>query len=212
MTGASTRVGAARALMDGRRRRTELSRERILKAMMALIAEGDVSPSAEAVAARAGLAPRSVFRHFANMDTLYQELNLLVSAEIRPMMETPFEATSAEGRLKEIVERRAAIFERIMPFKICGDLHRSRSPYLAAQHEAGLREQREGLRRALPKDIVDDRILFETLDLLFSFDTWRRLRVDQKLSRPRARAVIEQLAIAALRQSGPPAAPEDPSA
>lgn len=200
MSGALTKSAAARALMDGRRRRTEVSRDRIIKAMMELIADGDVSPSAEAVAARAGVAQRSVFRHFANMDTLYQELNQLISAEVRPMMEKPFRATTPEGLLREIIERRSAIYERIMPFKICGDLHRHRSPYLAAQHEATLREQREGVRRALPPELCDDRAV-HAFDLLFSFDTWRRLRLDQKLSRPRAKAILEHLAISALRDA-----------
>ena len=38
--------------MDGRRLRSEASRERIVAAMIDLISEGDVTPSAEAVAIR----------------------------------------------------------------------------------------------------------------------------------------------------------------
>ena len=137
---------------------------------MELVAEGDVSPSAEAVAVRAGVAPRSVFRHFANMDSLYQELNRLISAEVRPMAAQPFQATTLQGHLAEMAERRAAIFDRIMPFKICGDLHRHELPYLAAQYETSLREQREAVRAALPPGLADDRVLLDALDLIFSFE------------------------------------------
>lgn len=48
--------------------------------MLELVREGDISPSAELVAARADVGLRTVFRHFKDLDSLYREM----SAVTRP--------------------------------------------------------------------------------------------------------------------------------
>ena len=188
-------MNAARALItDGRRQRSEASRERIVRAMLELIGEGQVSPGAEAVAERAGVGLRTVFRLFENMESLYQQLNALMSAEILPMWERPFAADDWKGRVFEAIERRIAIFERIMPMKIAADVHSHHSAFLAAQTAEMVRRQRAGLAALLPEDARADPSLIETLDLLLSFEAWRRLRKDQRLTRVRAREVVEHMA------------------
>ena len=191
--------------LDGRRQRSETSRKRIVRAMLELIGGGDVSPSAENVAARARLGLRTVFRHFENMETLYQEINAAMTAELRPVMEQPFRSRDWRAQLGEIVERRVRIFERIMPFKIAADVHRHQSPFLARKAEEMTREQRAALVRAIAADQRADAAFFEALDLLLSFETWRRLRKEQKLSVARARST---LASAARRADERPVAAE----
>ena len=66
-----------------RRRRTrgQANKLSIVRALSDLIRGGIVAPTAEQVAARAGVGLRSVFRHFADMETLYREIaNELVAA------------------------------------------------------------------------------------------------------------------------------------
>jgi len=189
----------ARECTDGRRQRSEASHERIVRAMLELVGAGQVTPGAEAVAARAGVGLRTVFRHFANMESLYQQIDAVMTAEIRPMVERPFSTGEWEAQLGELIERRIGIFERIMPFKIAADVHRHHSPFLAGQVAEMTREQRAALSRLVPKDKRDDALFFESLDLVLSFETWRRLRKDQKLSLPRARHVLERLVGALLK-------------
>jgi AcrR family transcriptional regulator len=179
--------------LDGRRQRSETSRKRIVRAMLELIGAGDISPGADNVAARAGLGLRTVFRHFENMETLYQEINAAMTAELRPVLAEPFRSADWRGQLGEVVERRIRIFERIMPFKIAADVHRHHSPFLARKAEEMTREQRAALVRAVPADRRVDHAFFEALDLLLSFETWRRLRKDQKLSAARARHTLDRL-------------------
>jgi len=185
--------------LDGRRQRSETSRKRIVRAMLELIGAGDVSPSAENVAARAGLGLRTVFRHFENMETLYQEINAAITAELRPVAEEPLRSPDWRGQLGEIVERRVRIFERIMPFKIATDVHRHDSPFLARKAEALTREQRAALVRAVPAGIRADDAFFEALDLLLSFETWRRLRKEQKLSVARAQRTLDLMLDALMK-------------
>jgi AcrR family transcriptional regulator len=178
---------------DGRRQRSEASRERIVRAMLDLVGAGAVTPSADAVAARAGVGLRTVFRHFDNMESLYQQINDVMSAEIRPMVERPFSASGWKAQLTEMIDRRIRIFERIMPFKIAADVHRHHSPFLAGQWDTMTQEQRASLSRLVPTAKRDDVWFFESLDLVLSFESWRRLRKDQQLSVPRARWVLERL-------------------
>lgn len=184
---------------DGRRLRSEVSRERIVQAMLALIGAGIVTPGAEAVAAKAGVGLRTVFRHFENMETLYQRIDTHITGEVRPLAEAPFKAREWKGKVLEMLARRARIFERIMPFKIAADVHRYQSPFLAAQMGWFVREQRAALLAILPSDRQADTDLVESLDLLLSFDTWRRLRKDQKLSIARAQQTLDQLIRAVLK-------------
>ena len=178
---------------DGRRQRSADSRKRIVAAMLALVRGGNFSPSAEEVAARADVGLRSVFRHFDNMDSLFSEMNEAMESEILPLVERPFASASWRDNLNELIRRRAEIFERIMPLKLASDIHRQRSPFLQAQMVKLAKQQRQGLRQILPKALRDSGPALEALDLILSVDTWRRLRVEQKLSPQRARAVIEEM-------------------
>ena len=58
------------AEIDGRRLRSQVSRAKIVEALMTLVEAGQVDPSAEEVAATAGVGLRSVFRHFKDMESL----------------------------------------------------------------------------------------------------------------------------------------------
>ena len=185
--------------LDGRRQRSETSRKRIVRAMLELIGAGDVSPSAENVAARARLGLRTVFRHFENMETLYQEINAAMTAELRPIAEKPFRSTDWRGQLREIVERRVRIFELIMPFKIASDVHRHHSPFLARKADELTVGQRMALARAVPAEQRADDAFFESLDLILSFETWRRLRKEQKLSVARARRTLDSILEALMK-------------
>ncbi len=185
---------AAAESADGRRRRSEDSRRRIVAAMLALVRGGEVSPSAEAVAARGKVGLRTVFRHFDNMDSLYREMNEAMEAEILPLAGRPFTAPTWQENFAAMIVRRAEIFERIMPLKVASDVHRHTSPFLREQMARLARQQRAMLLQVLPPALRAPGNLLEALDLVLSFDTWRRLRAEQKLPPARARAVVQEMA------------------
>jgi len=178
---------------DGRRLRSEASRERIVKSMLELVSAGDVSPSAESVARRAGVGLRTVFRHFDNMESLYREIDSLITAEVLTFVERPFQSGTWQDKLQEIVERRVRIFERILPIKTAADVHRHSSPFLERRMNFFARAQRDVILGILPAGYAQKADFVESLDLVLSLDTWRRLRKEQKLSAPRARRVLDYL-------------------
>ena len=179
---------------DGRRRRSETSRKAIVAAMLALVREGNVSPGAEEVAARGKVGLRTVFRHFENMESLYREMNEAMEAEVLPLADKPFASASWRANLDELVARRAEIFERIMPLKIASDVHRHRSAFLNAQMTRLVRVQRAALVALLPRRVGGKPETLEALDLILSFDSWRRLRQDQKLTIKRAQQIVAHMA------------------
>jgi len=177
--------------LDGRRVRSHNSRGRIVKAMLELVGRGSISPRAEEVAARAGVALRTVFRHFDDMDTLYREMAEEMLRQIRPMLEIPFNDSGWPARLFAMIERRSRIFETAMPFKNAADVHRHRSAFLQKDYATLRRMERVALESALPDAIRGDRVRFDALNLLLSFDTWQRLREQQKITAAQARKTIE---------------------
>ncbi|WP_374574404.1 TetR/AcrR family transcriptional regulator [Phenylobacterium sp.] len=192
MTGeaASTISRAPTEERDGRRLRSQDSRARIVAAMLALIREGETSPSAEMVAGRANVGLRTVFRHFKDMDSLYREMSEVIEEEVLFIKDLPFTATDWRGKLIELIDRRLELFERIAPFKRASDINRHRSRFLgrgATRLTITLREILSGI--APPQEIGDPKI-FEALDLLLSFEAWSRMRLEQHLSQDEVRDVL----------------------
>lgn len=187
---------------DGRRARGQENRRRIVEAMLALIGSGTISPRAEDVAARAEVGLRTVFRHFDDMDSLYREISASMSAELFPIATAPLPEGDWRVRLGELIERRARVFEKMMPFKIAADVHRHRSEYLQVEHDELGRFQRDTVRAAIGPRLCRNVIKLETLDLLMSFDAWRRMRLDQKLSVAQCKKLLTSASAALFENEG----------
>jgi len=191
VTAAARRSARPADESDGRRRRTLDSRARIIGAMMDLTAAGQIAVGAELVAERAGVGLRTVFRHFKDMDSLYREMSLVMETRLAQDITRPFAAEDWRGRLEEMIVRRAAVFEKITPFKRAEAALRHRSRFLDADTKRLNLRLREILEAVLPKPVTGNVLLFEALDLLLSFESWDRLRREQGLSAASARDVLQ---------------------
>jgi AcrR family transcriptional regulator len=178
--------------VDGRRRRGQDNKARIVAAMLEMVREGDLAPSAEQVAARADVGLRTVFRHFQDMDSLYAEMATAIQGELADIMAQPFRATTWRGRILELVGRRALGFERVVAYNRAAAVTRHRSKELAVRHVALVKLSREIIVRQLPPEVAADKPLVEALDLLLSIESWARLRLEQALSPKAAREALER--------------------
>jgi AcrR family transcriptional regulator len=185
---------AASPATDGRQRRSERSREAIVQALFDLIGSGTLQPTAQQVAGRAGVGIRSVFRHFADMESLYVELDARLRAEAVPILRAAPVAGSLERRARALAERRCDFFERIAPYKRAAGVQRWRSAFLARQHAVLVRELRADLVRWLPELRRAPDATADALDLVLSFEAWDRLRSDQRLGVARARDAMASAA------------------
>lgn len=186
----------AEPVVDGRRLRSEVSRLRIVEAMIALVSEGLTMPPAEAVAARAGVGLRTVFRLFEDMDGLYRGMQAVMTERLGGLLEAPIVASDWREAINVLIDRRAEAFEMILPLQIAADSARSRSAALRDGRLRLVRGQRDTLLAALPAAIQGDAELVQALDLALSFETWRRLRTDQGADVAQARAVMRRIASA----------------
>src|ERR1700753_3779198 len=96
--------------LDGRKHRSQKSQTLIVNAMLELVAQGDLEPSADQIADIAKVGRRSVFRHFKDMDTLYREMTDSIAATMGSIVLQPFQAADWAGRVLELVDRRAVGF------------------------------------------------------------------------------------------------------
>lgn len=177
--------------VDGRHRRSERSRDSIVTALLDLVAEGAINPSAEEVAARAGVGLRSVFRHFRDMETLFRAMRERLAKDYE-MWLVPFTGSGWREQLRETVDRRMKTFEQLLPFMRAADAHRHRSPTIEVEHGRIRSIMRARLVMVVAGAFADDLDGFEALDLLLSTETWQRLRTEQSLSPADARRVIER--------------------
>lgn len=185
---------------DGRHRRSMSSQRRIVQAMLELVAEGNVAPSADEVSDRAGVGRRSVFRHFSDMDSLYREMAAVLNVQFAKIAEQPFKSTQWRDQVIELVERRAGAFERMSPYLSASIVHRNHSPALQEGHARFVAILRALLVQRLPAEVPRDKVFVDAVDLLISFEAWDRLRRDQGLSPGEAKQVLCSTVQALLAQ------------
>jgi AcrR family transcriptional regulator len=173
-------------VVDGRRARSERSKQAIIDASLALMEEGNLIPTAQQISDRAGMGIRSFFRHFEDMETLFATID----EQTRDTTEALYIGGDRQGTLEErilhAVERRAAGFEeqRNMILSTAAQLWRSqtlRRNY--ARYQRGLRKDLEDW---LPEVKQLARTRREAVDAIASFEMWHRLRYQQGQSRSAA--------------------------
>ena len=178
------------AIIDGRRKRSVASRDRIINAVIALVDEDQGIPGAEAIAARAGVGLRSVFRHFGDMDGLYVAVIERIGRRYTHLTR-PYEAANWQGQVREALDRRMEMFETVLPYRRAADMHRQRSPLLNHGLDALTMMFRARLEGIVPSGVRADALWFEQLDLWLSLEAYGRLRDRQRLSHANAAAVID---------------------
>lgn len=166
---------------DGRIQRSERSREAIVAAMLELIGEGILQPTAQQVAERADLGVRTVFRHFSDMDTLFQTIDHELRQKATPLFVEKPQPGSRTERIDGLVARRIEIFTLLGPYMRASAIQRWRSTFLQQAYERSLRIFRRDLQRWLPEIEGADPATVDTLELTLSFEAWDRLRMTQKL-------------------------------
>lgn len=184
--------------LDGRVTRGQRNRQAIIDALLACYESGSLRPSVEEVAARAGLSPRSVHNHFADVEALRSEVaqrqwdrNLHRGIPV-------FAELGAPARVDALIAYRADLYEAVTPVRRAALLTVHDSPAIASNLARLDRRLRRQLDEVFP-DLDDDTA--EALDAALSWDTWDRLRTAQKCSTARAQQVLHRTVTALLEGS-----------
>lgn len=178
---------------DGRKLRSEGSKRKIVSAMLELVQEGRMAPTAEEVAKRAEVGLRTVFRRFKDMESLYAEMSVAISNQVESIVDRPTSGSDWRGDLREMVDRRTQVYEVIMPYRVAAEALKFKSTVLLNRHMEIVREERQRLLVLLPVEILKDLTLIEALEAVLSFDMWNQLRYDQRLTASDAGAVVARI-------------------
>ena len=192
---------------DGRVLRGARNRESIVDALLRLYRAGELTPTTQQVAEYAGVAPRSVYHHFADMEGLIAEVSQRQLRDYGHLMEAPPVGGALEVRIAALVAARGELFEAVAPVRRAALLHAHRSPTVRRNLASLGRRLRRQLETLFDAELgahsprVRGRIL-DALDLLTSWEAWDRLRTQQRLDVDRARRVLTD-AIASLLEETP---------
>ena len=184
------------ATTDGRKLRSEDSKRRIVSAMLELVREGKMAPTAEEV----GL--RTVFRRFKDMESLYAEMSVAINQKVESVIGGSTDGNNWQDNLSKMVDRRLQVYEIIMPYRVAAEALKFQSTILLNRHMDIVRDERQRLRTLLPKDLLDDRPMIEGLEAALSFDMWNQLRNDQRLGADDAGSVVSRIVESLLNTSG----------
>ena len=184
-----------REKVDGRMERRRASRRKIIDCTRELIIEGYAEPTAEQVSHRTSLTTRTLFRHFPDMKSLYLEV-LSEGRELAlAVMDEPLPPGNTTQLLRTIVERRARVYEHLLPTQISRTMLLHRSDQAKSDTRNDVKRRRKRLRAILPPEAIADPLMFEAIDGVLGVMFWVSLRRDQKLSAKRAQEVMLRAAL-----------------
>ena len=181
------------ATLDGRRLRSERSRLAIVEAALALQEEGVLVPTAQQISDRAGVGIRSFFRHFEDMESLFEAAD----NHIRDSYELLFLGGDRDGTLAEridhAVERHADAYESVGNIMLGTHAQLWRYEILRKNYARNQRGLRKDLDDWLPELKSVSRETREAVDAMSSFEMWHRLRYHQGLSKKRSSNILKGL-------------------
>lgn len=181
--------------VDGRTARGQRTRSAVVDALLALQEEGDLAPTAQRVAARAGVALRTVFGHFSDMETLWAEAGQRELEKLHGLVDELDPGLPLDERLARFCAYRARVLETLLPVARAARLREHTSPQLMRNRELFIEAGDEGVHAAFGPELdrlshVDRARRLDALYLVSSGIAWEALRHDRRLSTERASAVM----------------------
>src|SRR5580658_298510 len=183
--------------VDGRHARSARSKDLVVEAILELLREGSLRPSAQEIATRAGVSERTVFRHYTDLEQLFAAAAARQARHIAPLLDLPPTNGRRAQRVAELVRRRARLYEEVTPVRRAAVRHAPFHTVLRASLDQIHGLLRGQLEAVLAPEIgmvqADQRAeLAECIDVATSWATWETLRADQGLGPGRAGAAVER--------------------
>lgn len=189
--------------VDGRRRRASENRAKTAKAMFDLIRETGEVPTAKAVADRAKLSRRTVFRLFEDIEDVQRAAMEMQRAEVMERFPAPMEGDTLEARVAALVDHRGALYEFIAPLRRVAERLKHRNALIAESQRKNRALARAHLQALFAADLpargTEREELLDALLAATAWSAWAHLRDDHGLSVERTKAAMRRLVFALLR-------------
>ncbi len=194
---------AAKRARDGRTVRAERTRQALVDALLALLDEGQVQPTAERIAERAGVSERSLFQHFADREALYQAVAVQQYERIVPTLEPIDVSLPLPERIEAFVEQRARLLETVTPVRRAALLLEPESEMVSNWLQTTRRQKAREVERVFRAELeqfpqTERGVLLAALVAASAWTSWEALRAHQRLSVDRSRAAMRATLTALL--------------
>jgi AcrR family transcriptional regulator len=181
--------------LDGRAARSQRSRLAIIDALIALLQEGNVQPKIEDIAARAGVASRTVFGHYPDREALFAAVSSYREAHLEALMGAIDHDAPLAQRIADVVAQRARVFEWIASVRRAALLMEPFSESVHASLEGFRAAKRAELQRVFAaeiaaRDATERDALVAALGAAGSWSHWDALRTQQQLDVEAASAAL----------------------
>jgi AcrR family transcriptional regulator len=153
---------------------------RVLEALLALVEEGELRPTAQEVAARAGVALRTVYHHFEDVQALRSmALSLQMNRHLENLQ--PIDPKlPIDERVQILTRQYRRLFEQITPIRRAAmfDEHASHDMAEGIRRMRAIRREHVAAAFApeLARRAEEGRVLLDAIDVATSWDTWNYLR------------------------------------
>ena len=182
--------------------RAARTRLKITDAFRALVYEGSGSPRMRDVAQRAGVSLRTVFHHFHDVETLYEEVIRILELQVSRLIEAQDTRCPLHARVRRLVTQRCAVYRTIAPLRraVLASPEVRSSPSIAAYKRrldyVLSRNASETLSPELRR-AADRYGSLERITAVTSYEMWSHLSSVQRLSPSR---VERHMTIAVMRE------------
>jgi TetR/AcrR family transcriptional regulator, regulator of autoinduction and epiphytic fitness len=185
----------AKGQRDGRTVRAERTRQALVDALLALLYEGQVQPTAERISARAGVSERSLFQHFADREALYQAVAVQQYERIVPTLDPIDVSLPLEERIEAFVSQRGRLLETVTPVRRAALLLEPESDVVSGWLQSTRRQKAREVERVFRPELekVEQKergVLLAALVAASAWTAWEGLRAHQRLSEDRSRAAM----------------------
>lgn len=193
--------------VDGRSARATRTREAVVAALLALLDEGDLRPTARRVADRAGVSLRSVYVHFDDLEDLFCAAARQQFAKMAELIQSLPADGPLDDRLDAFVDQRARVLETGDAVRRAAVLQAPFSPTLARVLDMGRRAGRAEVERVFAPELdrygPDERQrMVAALATVAGAPTWESLRTAELLDVDTARDVTRRMLHALLVADG----------
>lgn len=181
---------------DGRVVRANRTRDNVVDALLELLDEGNLRPTAREIAERANVSLRSVYVHFDDVEQLFQAAALRHYERLDAVrVELPTTGTLDE-RIVAFVDRRARLYEVGSNVAYAAVLQEPFSPAMRMILDQARRAGWAELDKVFGKELKGRARTRQraALDAIVHPGTWRILRLHHKMSIEEAKAImVDQL-------------------
>ncbi|HEY3834729.1 MAG TPA: TetR/AcrR family transcriptional regulator [Acidimicrobiia bacterium] len=168
----------------GRSPRSERTRTSVVDALLDLLRDGNLRPTAKEIAERAGTSLRSVYVHFDDLEDLFTAAAGRAIGRIAGLMEAIPSTGPFEARLDAFVSQRARVYEALGEVRHAAALQEPFSPGLAQLLSHGRRRARHEFESVFAPELEalpagERAAVTAACDALASAATWDHWRHQQ---------------------------------